>query len=87
MNTHGYGRQAGVSARAGLVIALALLIATLVLSSMGYEDAMARVAGQGTWCERTGRRYNVHGQVVCEPQVSDDGMETWERLNRERGDQ
>jgi len=79
MNTNGYGRQAGVSARAGLWMALALLIATLVLSSMGYDDAMARAATQGTYCLRTGRRYNVHGQVVCEPQVSDDGGETWER--------
>ena len=72
MTTNGYGRQAGVSARAGLWIVLALLVATAVLLSVGYESAQARAATQGTWCERTG----PHTTLAL---VSDDGGLTWMR--------
>ena len=54
MNTNGYGRQAGVSARASLWIALALLAGALVLSSGWFDETQARVATQGTYCLRTG---------------------------------
>lgn len=73
MNTNGYGRQAGVSARAGLWIVLALLCIALVLLSVGYEQAAARAATQGTWCLRTGPA--THGLALW----SEDGGATWQR--------
>ena len=73
MNTNGYGRQAGVSARAGLWIVLALLACALVLLSLGYESAAARAAEQGAWCCRTGSHPS---QMAL---VSDDGGTTWRK--------
>ena len=73
MKTLGYGQQAGLSARAGLWIVLALLVASLVLLSGLFDSTQARARTQGTWCERTGS--HASGLAM----VSDNGGTTWEK--------
>jgi hypothetical protein len=74
----GYGKQAGLSARGGLLVTGLLVAAVAWMLATGYDSANARARDAASYCEQLGRRYNVHGQAVRQPQVSDDGMQTWE---------
>ena len=67
--------------RRGFWTATGLLVTVFlcaIAARVSEIDAHARQ--QGTYCWGTGRRYNVHGQQVCEAQWSDDGVhwQTWE---------
>ena len=63
----GYGEN-DAAARFGLWAAGVLLALSLALLASDYDSAMARVRGQGSWCERTGRTYNVNGDPIEEGQ-------------------
>ena len=55
-----------------IIVATAIVaVASLCHLSTLYDSAMARVRGQGSWCERTGPA--PHGMALW----SDDGGETW----------
>ena len=57
-----------------LIVATVLAAVALacVLSAL-YDGTQARVTGQGSYCLRTGRTYNVNGQLVETGRWSDDG--------------
>ena len=60
-----------------LVLATVLLaVASLCHLSALYDSTLMRVNGQGSWCLRTGRTYNVNGHLVETGRWTDDG-ECW----------
>ena len=68
---------ADASARRVLWVALALLVlACLSILSGMYDDAQARLADQGNYCWRIGRRLNQNGDVAVAT-WSEDGVR-WE---------
>ena len=64
------------SARSTFWIAAILFIVSLCHLSCLYDDAQARVADQGNYCWRIGRRLNQNGDVAGAT-WSDDGVR-WE---------
>ena len=67
--TNGYGKQAGLSARGGLLVAGLLVVAVAWMLATGYDSAAARCRTQGTYCWRTGPQADI-------AMWSDDG-EVW----------
>ena len=56
-----------------------MAVASLCHLSALYGSTLARVAARGTWCERTGRTYNVNGELVESGRWSEDGGATWRK--------
>ena len=73
----GWGCGADTGRRLTLWLLGGLVVAAFALLWGGCESAEARARTQGTWCERTGRTYNVNGDVVKSGRWSEDGMRTW----------
>jgi hypothetical protein len=69
----GYGKQAGLSARGGLLLTGLLVAAVAWMLATGYDAAAARCRTQGTYALRCG----PHDSGLA--LVSDDGMETWRK--------
>ena len=76
-----WGEHRGLSAQGGLLTVGILIAITCWMLATGYDSAAARARSATEYSWRTGRRYNVHGEQVRQPQVSDDGGITWEDVS------